>query len=44
MPQSFFIDRNGIVRETVARGLEYDEMLAIVRSAIGTSATNLSSN
>ena len=44
MPQSFFIDRNGIVRETVTRGLEYDEMLAIVRSAIGTSVTNLSSN
>lgn len=44
MPQSYFIDRNGIIRDTIARGMEYDEMLAIVRSTINASVTNQSSN
>ena len=44
MPQSYFIDRNGIVRETITRGMEYDEMLIIVQSTINASVSNPPSN
>ena len=42
MPQSSFVDRNGIIRGQVQRGLEYDEMFAAVEQALSTSvATTL---
>lgn len=44
MPQSFVIDRNGIIWQELRHVLEYDEILATVQSAMGASATNLSSN
>ena len=34
MPQSFFLDSDGIIRRDVARGLEYDEMLASMERAL----------
>ena len=44
MPQSFFIDRNGIVRETITRGIEYDEMLVIVQNTINASVSSPPNN
>ena len=44
MPQSFFIDRNGIVRETITRGMEYDEMLVIVQNTINASVSSPPNN
>ena len=34
MPQSFFLDSDGIIRRDVARGLEYDEMFAAMERAL----------
>ena len=35
MPQSFFLDSDGVIRRDVARGLEYDEMLSAMERALG---------
>ena len=35
MPQSFFLDSNGIVRRDVSGGLEYDQMLGAMERALG---------
>lgn len=43
MPQSFVIDADGIVRQEIRRVTEYDEMLAVVEQALGTSNVSSSS-
>ncbi len=44
MPQSFFLDRNGVIRQEVRRASEYDEMLAIVEVTLNASAPATSAN
>ncbi len=44
MPQSFFIDVNGILRREVRQAMEYDDMLISVQQALNASAPVTSSN
>lgn len=40
MPQSFFVDQNGIVRQGLRRVSDYSEMLDVVRSILGDSVSS----
>ncbi len=42
MPQSFVVDADGLIRQEIRRVAEYDEMVAAVQQALGTSGVSSS--